>query len=1050
MFRVTNILNPLTGGSTTTEYAWGKGKPLSEFIKYSGECITVHNRQVIPLPLTEILPARRDEYTVMPIPTGGDRQTWMVLGYTAMGMMGTVGYATGNPALMFASLIGSNILNAYLQEKEKDQSTSPSYSWRHRSNPTAAYGSAMPVIYGKTRVRPILKNRYVVIDGDKQYLYALYSLAAHKVDERALPEYTFGNLHYEVKFSAQPGMTYINTRVGQLNFYPLFDDNGDLGKGWKLGNGTASFANDIIINGQAIGNFNRDVDWETRPGLPEQTMIYGFDITYSNYPQTEVLYLDSPQANKGAANFDFTPATRSISWDAHTLLLHGTVYPIKGGGQAYCETNTTYYIYFRLATDSSHYTLTTTEPVLDDSYIIAYFSTWAGDDFGKVRYPDNLPTGADWFSPLLKISDVHNIEFMFELPYGLYGMNKTGGMEEADCEFFAQYREFSTDDTGAWKEFYTLYEKDNLKRTTHAGSEIIGARTSRRTDKPIRVTMRATSEGNPLDAGKDYEIRVTANSSSIVKLINLAGIVYAERDSAGNREGFTYPGEPLLGIIALASGQVSSDLDIQVDIERSKVWVYNGSVWAQKDANNHAWAVYDILVQGYYNSDTNLCHPTYPYAGNSNAEAVYGCSVNPTHVDYSSFNEWAEYIDGIGYELNIVWDTFMTAWDAILRICQEGRGIVYPVGTTIYAMAHKASDSTQLFSMGNIHMDTFIQKFMETRKQANMLEVKYWDADRNYDETILAVRTTNWDEDTSLNKPTSITLYGTTGYSQASKIARFILLVNELLNNVISFGVDVDALAAQVGDVVEINHDVLNIGQSGRITAVSHNPATDEGTITFDRILSLSAGITYELEVRHSNGDIERKTVVGSVDSNQITWGPGSWDWTRIPEVYEVYSFGVQGEHTSPYRIVEISRTSELMRTLTLMQYDGALYTYLEDDSPDGEFGVPKIVPPDAVGDPTAILNTASNVELSEVLSKNRNTGEYESSIVVRFDSLPPPAARGAWEIYLRDVDVSDINWKGTWLDDTPYNINEKVELDGVTFVSTEEDNESRPINIDA
>ncbi len=132
------------------------------------------------------------------------------------------------------------------------------------------------------------------------------------------------------------------------------------------------------------------------------------------------------------------------------------------------------------------------------------------------------------------------------------------------------------------------------------------------------------------------------------------------------------------------------------------------------------------------------------------------------------------------------------------------------------------------------------------------------------------------------------------------------------------------------------------------------------------------------------------------------------------------------------------------------MQYDPAVYAAIVADDSDDENTDTLIIPPsDSVGVVASILNIASNVRLEETLSKNRQTGEIQSSIAVSFDSEPPPVARGSWEIFFRDVDVSDINWKGTWVDDT-YDTDEKVELDGITFISLENDNTTQPVSIEA
>ncbi len=260
---------------------------------------------------------------------------------------------------------------------------------------------------------------------------------------------------------------------------------------------------------------------------------------------------------------------------------------------------------------------------------------------------------------------------------------------------------------------------------------------------------------------------------------------------------------------------------------------------------------------------------------------------------------------------------------------------------------------------------------------------------------------------------------------------------------------DVDGLAAQAGDVIEVQHDVLTVGQGGRIIGVVDDPVTGV-TLTFDRTLSIGA-LIYELEVSHSDGTIESKSVHGGGDTNVLTF-PINDPWATVPEVYEVYSFGVDGEHAKKYRITNISRTNELMRTLTLVQYDANMYNVSVPNDPvletePGGDSASKIVPPGTTVEEVAnLLNLASNVQLLEVLTKNRVTGEYESSIVVTWDTVDGDP-RGAWEVWFRDVDVSDVDWQGTWGEGT-YRDGDKVELGGKTYISLVDSNQSQPFII--
>ncbi len=1200
MLKITNILNPLIGGKSTTEYNWESGKPLSEYIGYEGDCLVTNNGIPIDLPLSKIFPAKTDEYTIMPILEGVDKQTQRILGYMAMtGVSFIPGWGPQ------AAWIGSNLINLFLKDKDpKDPALSQSYAWQHKSSPNAYMGTAMPVIYGKARVRPTLKNRYITIKGDKQYLYALYGIAAHKVDEAGLPtvktytadtDYVYGDIvkgnpDYD---NYEPGKTYralatlIHTSDEEVNAFDTFFNT------WGVWRGTASFYNDIIINGRSITDYNKDVEWETRPGLPEQSIIIGFDATFSNLAQNKVIYLDYPSIVKDSADFRYK-STYFVEWDQHNLLLNGETYIIQAGKLLFTP-GTWYIAYNPSVADDTYQLVADVPPPVSLIYtMVGFLGIIQGLRDLTYYYNVRLPIATDWYSPVITITNTHNIELIFEFPNGLYGIKLGNNIVSATCRLFAQYRTVDTSTTpttyGEWLDFnFSFSDPDYVNTNT----DPISGAVVRKKPEVFNISIKAVDKDvELLEYGKSYEVRVAASSPSIVKLVNIAPIVYGEENADGSSPGFTYPGEPLLGIKALASGQISGDLDVQVDVKRTKVWAYNTHFgeWVKKEADNHAWAVYDILANGHPD------HKAYPRVGNENAEASYGCGIDKDRLDYDSFATWAANIYNLKYELNIVFDTFMTAWDAILRICQEGRGMIYPVGTKINAFTDKATDVTQVFTMGNIYLNTFAQKYMESSQKINMVEVTYYDKERNYEKTMIAARTADWDSSDGLSVPTTITLYGTTNFTQAWSIARFILMGNELLNNIISFGVDIDSLAAQAGDVVEVQHDVLTEGSGGRIIGVQNNgllngsfedgltdwdkwgnqswfsdgaqskygtlslrslstvhnaggaqiftvkpnkeytlsawiyiqddalgtstiramtydgslyysayanqailaqwqrvsvtftTASDqteatvwlggigeayfdgvmmnEGTtaydfmmgtvLTLDRTVTIASGTTYQLEISHKNGTIETKNVTGGSDTDTLIWGDGDTTWSFVPEIYSPYSFGISGTHVKKYRIAEISRTDELMRTLTLIQYDEALYdSYTPNDTgPAFEEGLvvsEKVaVSSEGTEKIANILNLADNVQLKEEITWNDRTGRLQSSIIVTWDPIFGDP-HGAWEVWFRDVDVSDIDWKGTWaatLAAIGYTIGDKVELDGATYISLADNNTTQPIDI--
>jgi len=498
-------------------------------------------------------------------------------------------------------------------------------------------------------------------------------------------------------------------------------------------------------------------------------------------------------------------------------------------------------------------------------------------------------------------------------------------------------------------------------------------------------------------------------------------------------------------------------------------------------------------------------------------------------------------------------------------------------------------------------MDTFVQQYMGSKQKANMIEATYYDSERNYEKTTIASRTSDWDSSTDLNTPTAVTLLGTTTYWQANVIAGFMLLNNELLDNLVTFDVGVDALAAQVGDVIRVQHDIM-VGNGGRIVSyirnlllnsgfeagtytsawvqaknTGENPTLDVITGTKHRSGSYSSRIqsdytntgrrqrinclpnteysfsawvwletaagentggnfriassdnimtvskseadttildsawqylsftmttaanqtvlylfyggkgagywddlqveigsmvhgyvgyvgveldknvtltseSYTLGVKHSNGEFETKTTnIGAGTHSVLTFGTGTV-WSIDPTPYDVYVFGLTSDYYRLYRILSISRTNDLMRTVTAMKYDEDVYdVYSPADTPtiipQGEAAGKMALPPNTtVEEIASLLNLASNVKLQEVLSRNRTTGEYESTILVMWDAVDGDP-RGTWEVWFRDVDVSDINWQGEWGSTETYDEHEKVEYAGATYICLRDGTTSRPVN---
>ncbi len=972
-FKITLLKDPFgTNEGISKEFERKPNFSLRHYLKTDGEFVVLWNNTILDKHIDNILPAAGEHYFVTPIPGGGGGELWRTIAQTTLLAASMIIPSPVGPMLA----VGSSVLFGYIwlrPEPDIDDDYSQSYAWTHKPNFVAAEGKPMPILYGKTRVKPTIKNRFIKYEADdKQSLNILYSFGSHQIDERVIqrviprwtPSPTVTNrVFYRVGDEVQPPLTFTDRRgettntntpgvtykcIRQHTAYNIlgpprynvtvWDTNF-----WEVSTGMAAIT-DIEINGTPLSNIKtgntENFTYETRPGLDEQVIIDDFIPLYVNFPQNQSL--------------DF-----SISSDP----------ALTGTGSLY------------------NYRLTSTT--------------------------------------------TQNIEATIFLSRGLYGQDLSGKLMKRVIDVVAQYKKINDTE---WINFQLDLQLNENFDAIYRGSRLIDSqneffmmgRKITEMHTPFSISFKAKADNTLLETGQ-YDVRIGASTITAggtgdepiqynSTLTNIASISYAGADADGELRGFTYPGEPLLGLKAIASETMSRDFELTGVCERSLVWVHDGVGWTQKAANNHAWAVYDMLVGGS--------------AGHPEPSNNYGAGIPYTRIDYGSFLIWANNITSLEFELNIVFDAFTTIWDAILLVCQEGRGMVFPVGNKIWAYVDKATAVTQMFTQGNIDFDSFKHSWIDKSRKAKLIETSYWDRERSYKKTDFSARTTDWDTIDDVSEPLRMVFRGITSYPHAYKLIRFMLNCNQLLDEMLTFEVDIDALAAQAGDVIEIQHNVPDWGSGcgGRIA--SSTPGTPD-TIVIDQEFTFTGGTSYTLKVRHKNGLLESHdfAFAATAAHDTLLFTAGVWD--TLPVIYSPFAIFKASESLKKFRIIEINRSGEQFRKLKCIEYDENVYAI------DG-------VPPMDV--PTQILfNLAETLNAQELLSKNRTTGEYESSLMLTW-TADEGMDWGEWDVYFRDVDASDVNWVGEFVPGQVYSENDKVVSDGFAFISLKDNNTSVPL----
>lgn len=406
---------------------------------------------------------------------------------------------------------------------------------------------------------------------------------------------------------------------------------------------------------------------------------------------------------------------------------------------------------------------------------------------------------------------------------------------------------------------------------------------------------------------------------------------YLEYTQGFLTDDFTYPGTSLLAVRALATDQLSGGVPrISTLITRSNVFVHTGSEWESKPANNPAWACYDMHVS-----------------------QEYGAGINYRRMNYSEFSAWADFCTTNNYTCNMYFDTFLSFSEAIGIISTLGRAQIVQRGTNFGVVVDQVDTPDQLFGINNIIEGSFETSYLARKDRANVIEVTYFDKDKKYTRQSFELRTPDFDTDENIEeKKIAIVLFACTNKTMAGEYAQFLLNCNQYLLRTVTFDVGVDAIASTVGEVVYVSHDVPQWGESGRVI----NGRLDY--VQIDREVIMEAGETYHVMVRHSDDDsIEEVEVINNrvemelraFDSTPESIHATSFlavatNFTKSPKAEDVYAFGKVEEVAKEFRIVTISRTQEMERRVTALEYRSEVYSdTVTIQEIEGDYDIPYV-----------------------------------------------------------------------------------------------------------
>lgn len=343
------------------------------------------------------------------------------------------------------------------------------------------------------------------------------------------------------------------------------------------------------------------------------------------------------------------------------------------------------------------------------------------------------------------------------------------------------------------------------------------------------------------------------------------------------------------------------------------------AVWNRVSSVNPAWICMNVLTSPVYNDDGTVAR----YDG-----------FQPSRIDVAMFWEWAEHcrqqvtftMDGTQVieprcTFNGGFDSETTRWEAAQQVASIGRAKLFWKGTTItVAIDRRQSVPTQLFTVGNIGNDGFKETFLPFADRATEIEAQFANKAKDYtrDQFIIAGPSSD-----AVTKKATVQLLGITRLTEAYRMARLSLYKNLYIGRMIEIPVDIDALAATLGDLIMVQHDVPMWGGGGLIVSATST------TVTLDKTVTIAAGKAYEITIRFStDAVVTRKVITAAGDHATLTVAT---PFSAVPAEFSPYAFGESSMQAKPFVITGLSRTGDQQITITAAEYNDSIYNIDSD-----------------------------------------------------------------------------------------------------------------------
>ena len=608
----------------------------------------------------------------------------------------------------------------------------------------------------------------------------------------------------------------------------------------------------------------------------------------------------------------------------------------------------------------------------NDQKPISFFKNTPLDQSVGVEVPDD--------NSVTRTSDSTNasaLEVTLEWPGGLFYINDNNNYANATVKFKLEYR---LTGTTTWRNF----NKDNPDYVYEATAG-------------TNAAVRKSYLVDGLDAGQ-YDVRITTvdrPKTTRYQSMYQWTLLTSYLDGV-----YARPGKVLVALRILATNQLSGGVpSLNWRQKRAHVWVWDPTLdhpaYVEKPADNPIWAAYDIL------------HGCKRLKNINTGEFEFVASGVPKEALTAYYDEWesaAAYADEEitnqdgkkepRYRFDAFFDSAQKRITAAQKAATIGHAAIIPHGRNYGIVVDRPGSITQIFGEGRTTVSSVKGSFTSKADRARAIEVTYNDTQNDFKNTVLTVRSPNYNTDNGSDNTAQLSLFGVKRRSQAYREAITALATNERQLQFVEMSADIDAIVAEYGDIVGYSHAVSRIGiASGRLAAATTT------TLTLDKDVTMDAAKSYEIYIQKANDTLVKLPVVSKNYTGNILTLTAALDADAVPAQYDNYAFGEVGKAVKPFRVVSASRDGDMLVSLKLAEYDEAIYA--------DELDYSKYPAVDYSSAPT--LDTVASVTATEQTIKQAYTSN--NNILVTWAMVGKGTSPDSFRVYLKskDSEYSDV-----------------------------------------